>query len=167
MKYFGKFNKIKNVRSWLTIQNLILYFISYILVTIIHELGHAFFVRIYGGEVKGIGFGKGDILIKIGKFYIKRNSLIMGSIEWKLPIIQMKYKYIMIYLGGIIFNLLTGTLIWIFGNEQYADYYRNVIVFSYLIALFSLIPFKFPDNSESDGLKVLHILMNKGEIQND
>lgn len=34
----------------------------------IHELGHAFFVKIYGGEIKGIGFGEGNKIFTFRNF---------------------------------------------------------------------------------------------------
>lgn len=130
-------------------------------------MGHAFFVRIYGGEIKGLGFGEGEVLIKVKKFFVKRKLILMGRIEWKLPINLTSYKYILIYLGGIIFNIITGTLVWIFGNVEYADYYRNFIIFSYLVSFCSLVPFKYSPNTDSDGLKVLNIFIDKRSKLND
>lgn len=64
-------------------------------------------------------------------------------------------------MGGILFNVLTGSLVWIFGDIQYADYYRYIIIFSYLIGFCSLIPLKYTPYTESDGLAVMRVLMNK------
>ncbi|MCM3741556.1 M50 family metallopeptidase [Oceanobacillus luteolus] len=49
------------------------FFIFQPLNVFIHELGHAFFVKIYGGTIQKIEIGIGEHLFRIGKVQIKNN----------------------------------------------------------------------------------------------
>lgn len=129
------------------------------LVFIIHELGHAAFVMLFGGEVKEIRLGAGEDLFRVNKFIIKKNIYWGGFCAWANIDPLAMYKKLLIYLGGIIFNLATGTLIWIVGDVQYADWYRAFIVASYMTAFINILPFKFRNSTlESDGLQCIQLL---------
>ena len=138
--------------------NFMMYIIYLPLVVIIHEFGHATFVMLFGKEVEEVSLGNGKEIFKIKKFVIKNNSWWIGYCAWENIDTMATYKKIIIYLGGIMFNLSTATLIWIFGNEEYADWYRAFIVTSYLVAVINILPFKFSSNIESDGLQCIQLL---------
>ncbi|WP_107840093.1 site-2 protease family protein [Metasolibacillus meyeri] len=129
------------------------------LIVIIHELGHAAFIILFGREVTEISLGVGEVIFRIKKFVIKKNSWWLGYCAWENIDSLATYKKLLIYLGGIIFNLSTATIIWIFGDVQYADWYRAFIFSSYVMALINIIPFKFPSSGlESDGLACIQLL---------
>lgn len=138
--------------------NFMMYIIYLPIVIIIHELGHAAFVMLFGKEVKEISLGFGEDLFKIKKFVVKRNGWWTGYCSWENLDSLAWYKKILIFLGGIIFNIVTGTLVWIFGDVQYADWYRTFIIVSYWSALFNLLPFKYIFIGESDGLQCIQLL---------
>ena len=125
---------------------------------ILHELGHAFFVKIFGGKILSIGFGTGEHLIQIKKFFIKKNSWLSGRIFWSSKKVMNNIKQFFIDIGGPLINILSATLIWIFGDAEYADWYRGYIIYSYLIGIFSLIPLTYNDGVASDGLKLLNLI---------
>ena len=139
--------------------NFLMYIVYIPLVAIIHEFGHAAFVMLFGKEVNEIRLGNGEELFRIKKFVIKKNSWWSGYCAWGNIDTLATYKKLLIYLGGIIFNLCTATCIWIFGDVHYADWYRAFIAASYIAALINIIPFKFPSSKlESDGLQCVQLL---------
>lgn len=140
--------------------------ISFFISIIFHELGHAFFVKIFKGKVKGLGIGMfGKTLFEFKGFYIKKDVL-LGSIKWDLPVNIKEYQLILVYLGGPLFNLITGLVFWIFGNPEYKYYYDGIMVISFNLALFNLFPFYFPSSSssypvKSDGRGILDVFENR------
>lgn len=70
-------------------------------------------------------------------------------------------KMILLYLGGPLTNILSATLLWIFGNSEWADMYRGYIIFSYLTGIVNLVPFKFKSGMESDGLQILNLMSGR------
>ena len=142
--------------------NFVMYIIYIPIVIIIHELGHALFVVLFGKEVREIQLGFGKDLFRIKKFVVKRSiGWNGGYCSWENIDSLAWYKKILIFLGGIILNLVTATLVWIFGDVQYADWYRSFIILSYFIAVINLFPFKFKSNItkiESDGLQCIKLL---------
>ena len=140
--------------------NFVMYIIYIPIVIIIHELGHALFVVLFGKEVREIQLGFGEDLFRIKKFVVKRSmGWSVGYCSWENIDSLAWYKKLLIFLGGIILNLLTATLVWIFGDVQYADWYRAFIVVSYFIAVINLFPFKSNITKiDSDGLQCIKLL---------
>lgn len=139
--------------------NFIMYIVYFPFVIIIHEFGHAAFVILFGKEIEEISLGTGKEIFRIKKFVIKQSNWWTGYCAWENINTLPTYKKLTIYLGGIIFNLFTATVIWIFGTVEYADWYRAFIVTSYLVAFINILPFKFSgSNLESDGLQCIQLL---------
>lgn len=130
-------------------------------VTIVHELGHAFFVKIFGGEIFSIGFGSGKKIFKVKKFYVGSKVVLSGRVYWENEKKFHLHQSILILLGGILFNVVSASLIWFYGNIQYADLYRGYIIYSYFMAFVSLLPFTFSDGVRSDGLQIIELLKEK------
>ncbi|MFS0883266.1 hypothetical protein [Metabacillus niabensis] len=91
---------------------LILIFISYLIATAIHEMGHAFFVKFTNNKVIELRLGKGKkdkYLFKIGDLEIKRLFFLSGSrCVWSFNNWDnYKKDGILISLGGCIANLVT------------------------------------------------------------
>ncbi|KOO48890.1 site-2 protease family protein [Viridibacillus arvi] len=137
----------------------ITYFVIYYpFVIIIHEFGHAIFIKIFGGKVNYIGFGEGDTWLEYKKFRIGKNDWLTGQINFDFENKVPTQKMILIYCGGSLINFISATLIWIFGNEEWANLYRGFIIYSYLIGIASLVPFKYNSGSKSDGLMILSLI---------
>lgn len=66
--------------------NIAYFIICYLVVIIIHEIGHAIFVKIFGGKIIYIGFGEGDPLFEYKKFKIGKKSLLSGGCIMSLKI---------------------------------------------------------------------------------
>jgi len=139
--------------------NFIMYLVYIPIIIIIHELGHAAFVLFFGRDVKEISVGMGDELFRIKKFVVKKYNWWTGYCAWGNIDSLAAFKKLLIYLGGIIFNLITATLVWAYGDVQYADWYRAFIIASFFSALINIIPFKFPSlKFETDGLQCIRLL---------
>lgn len=133
---------------------------------IIHELGHGFFIRIFGGKIDLIGFGSGPVLIKFKKFVIGKKLILTGRIEWNIEKTLSVHQRFLISFGGIFFNIVTATIVWIFVDVRFADFYRGFIIYSYLIAIASLIPLTYSDGVKSDGLKLFELIKGKSSMRN-
>jgi Zn-dependent protease len=133
----------------------------YPIAVLIHELGHAFFVKLFGEKIISIGFGTGEKIVQIKKFYVAKDSILFGKIRWDRSSELNVYQSFFLYFGGILFNILTGTILWIFGDVTYAYIYKPFIFLSYYMALFNLVPFKFRDGRDSDGLLILKLFKSR------
>ena len=138
-------------------------FVAFPVSMFIHELGHAFFVRVFGGKVTGIGFGYHNehILFRWGKFYVSRDRLFEGRTYWEFEGMTVGQR-LFISMGGILFNVITASALWGFGNPAYADFYRGIIIFSYFIALIALLPTTYKDGIDSDGLAAWKLIRRSG-----
>ena len=112
-------------------------------IALIHETGHAFFLKLFGGTFKEFSIGNGDVLWNKNKFYIKKAYFAGGRVVPVSIELLNKRQKAFFFLGGVIFNLLsalaldlvTGYEFWIFRN-----YLDSFIFVSYLNVLINLIP---------------------------
>lgn len=142
--------------------NVIAHFVYAPFVVIIHEYGHAIFVKLFGGKINYICLGAGDMLFRYKVFRIRAIGWwYTGRINYEFENEINTTKKILISLGGPAINIVSATLVWIVGNVEWADWYRGFIVVSYLMAIFSLIPHKVrEDGLESDGLQIINLIKN-------
>jgi hypothetical protein len=141
--------------------NLIHLVIAFFMSIIIHELGHAFFVKIFRGKVNGLGIGMfGETFYEFKRFYIKKDFY-RGSIMWELPINIKDYQLILVYFGGPLFNLITGLVCWIFGNPEYKYYYDLIMNISFVMAFINLLPFYHSSSMKSDGRGILDVFKER------
>ncbi|MEO4052576.1 site-2 protease family protein [Solibacillus sp. CAU 1738] len=138
------------------------------IVTLIHEFGHATFVKLFKGNINIISLGVGNEIFRFKKLSIRKNEWWRGYCGWNIGKLE-SWKEILILLGGFIFNISSATIIWIFADTQYADWYRSFIYLSYAIGFFSIYPYKMQhpirdEELESDGLQCLNLIksINKG-----
>jgi len=109
----------------------------FLLSLIIHEIGHILFIKIYKIPIKQftLSLYGGCLNIDI-KYYNKLN----------------KYKKLLIYSGGILFNLI---LYYLFKNNLFGK-------INLIYCIFNLLPV-YP----LDGYNILKIFINKNKILND
>lgn len=162
MKFYKNQIKEKYDMFDFSLINVIAHIVYAPIVVIIHEYGHAIFVKLFGGKINYIGLGAGDKLFQYKIFRIGEIGWwYTGRICYEFENEIKTTKKILISLGGPAINIVSATLVWIVGNVEWADWYRGFIVVSYLVAIFSLIPYKYrEDGLESDGLKIINLIKN-------
>ena len=126
-------------------QTIITIFIIFPIVTLIHELGHAFFAKLFGAKEIKIELGTGKPLIQTKSFQINQIFYWSGFCYFNLDELtkHKKIKRIFILLGGAIFNLTTLGIMWIlYSFELIPDHFiiKTFMIVTLFIAIFSLLP---------------------------
>lgn len=112
-------------------------------IALIHELGHAFFLKLFGGRVKEFAIGNGDVLWKGNVFYIKTAYFAGGRVKAEDIGVLNKNQKVLFYIGGVLFNLvsaLASHVITGFEFFVFRNYLDSFIFVSYLNVLINLIP---------------------------
>ena len=122
---------------------------------LIHEVGHAFFVKIFGGQIEKIKMGEGKKICSIGLIDIHGWYFVRGSIAFNNIKIKTKISNVLILLGGLIFNFITLELVNYLGKLHnpsfmvvmgYGDpisiILRTIVEYSILILILNLLPIK-------------------------
>lgn len=141
--------------------NFLLSLILSLLCIFIHELGHAFFVKINGGKVKNIQLGIGGEIFSIGIFSINRVFFIGGLCSWEWGNQQVSnFQKFFVYIGGVLFNgLFIGALFLfriLFNVESIYIGYLNFI--NFLLIILCLIPIYYSKDLPSDGKQLIDLL---------
>ena len=135
-------------------------FIFMPIITLIHELGHVFFAKIFGAEIKKIVIGSGKTFLTLGKFEVKTMYFNYGYFQAdKLG--NSKFKKVITLLGGIIFNLASCLIIIILLYIDILsknDLINIFIGFSLYTIIAALIPIKYFNDKNSDGLQICRII---------
>lgn len=130
------------------------------IITLIHELGHAFFAKIFGAEIEKIVIGSGKTFFTLGKFEIKTMYFWFGYFQADI-LGNNKSTKIVTLLGGIIFNLASFSIVRIL---LYIDiisnntFIRLFLAFSLYTIIAALIPIKYYNGMNSDGLQIYQII---------
>lgn len=140
-------------------------FLVFPLVSIIHQSGHLFFAKLFGCNVD-IHIGTGNMMCKIGPFYIRKLYFFDGWCKYKALHQKKngKVKKILVYLGGSVFNI---TAIILVNSLILQDILKPNIIFyqfvyfSFYYVFFSLFPTEFANSGPSDGKAVLNIIFNR------
>ncbi|CAG9621272.1 hypothetical protein [Sutcliffiella rhizosphaerae] len=140
------------------------FFLVLPLVTILHQLGHFFFAKLFGGTVN-IHIGTGNILFKVGSFKIRKLYFYDGWCEYiNVSRGTRKIEKIFVYLGGSIFNISSILLLNGLITREILE--PNIFIyqftyFSFYFVFFSLFPMNHLNGCPSDGMAVLNIITNK------
>ncbi|KKI92869.1 membrane protein [Bacillus sp. SA1-12] len=140
-------------------------FFVFPLVTIIHQVGHLFFAKLFGCNVD-IHIGTGNLLCRIGPFYIRKVYFFDGWCKYKALHQKRngRVKWVLVYLGGSIFNILTIILVnsLILQNILNPNIFLyQFVYFSVYFVFFSLFPADLTSGCPNDGKAVLNIIFNK------
>ncbi|WP_025783397.1 site-2 protease family protein [Sporosarcina sp. D27] len=134
----------------------------------IHEHGHAFFVKIFGGKVYKIEIGIGDPLFKIGSLQVNKQFFMFGICrgEYNSPdstLLIEKIKLSLIALGGIIFNLATILLLIVVKMYTSHHHFLDGYFFSFtgVLILSAIIPVTYFTGYKSDGLVLFNTWKNE------
>lgn len=130
------------------------------IITLIHELGHAFFAKLFKLSITSITLGDGKKLFSLGKLNINILYFWYGRIDVKSFNIS-KSKKTLFLLGGIIFNLISIIIIRYLININFIStfFFQTFITFSEFMIIVSIIPIKHFDGSITDGYQIWNLLM--------
>jgi membrane-associated protease RseP (regulator of RpoE activity) len=138
-------------------------FLAAALSVLTHELGHAFFQKLFGVPVTTIRWGMGPVLFRIGVLEV-RGLLLGGAVTPAGPkLTTSRWKGVVIALGGIIAQWFA---VWILAaTKLYAvpmtQVFCQAFMFFSFLALTQLIPLK-----HWDGYYALQSLLGKYKRQN-
>jgi len=132
------------------------------IITIIHEIGHAFFISLFKGRVTQISIGKGRKLVKLGIFTFYTYFFMGGYCHSEPP--KKEYTFIqsiLVTIGGIIFNLISAGIVGYLSSYKLGSYNNLLDAFvfwSLTLSLITIIPIKIGSTS-SDGRMLFKLLL--------
>lgn len=112
-------------------------------IALVHESGHAFFLKIFGAKVSEFSIGNGDILWRTNNFSIKKVYFFGGRVFSENHEILNKSQRTFFYLGGVLFNFLSALVLHLFTDYEFLvfrNYLDSFIFVSYLTVLINLLP---------------------------
>ncbi|WP_432355588.1 site-2 protease family protein [Sporosarcina sp. A2] len=136
----------------------------------IHENGHAFFVKVFGGVVFKIEIGIGEPLFNIGFIQVNKQFFMFGICKCEYnptdpTSINERVKLSLIALGGVIFNLIT--ILILIAVKMYSAHHHFLdgyfFSFTGILVLSALIPVTYFTGYKSDGLVLINIWKKERE----
>ncbi|MGM8216069.1 site-2 protease family protein [Bacillaceae bacterium W0354] len=136
-------------------------FVSLPIAVIIHEYGHVIFLKLFGAEIREIRFGTSDQKIfSLRKHTLYKGNFLYGRVDFVLNNVST-YKDFLISAGGIIFNIVSASIVWYLMIIDYLPKiipFRGFVLYSYLMAIYVMIPTVYKDGHASDGKHIILIL---------
>lgn len=131
-------------------------------IAFIHETGHAFFLKLFGGKINEFSIGNGKVLWKKNNFNIRNAYFAGGRVVPDNIELMDTPKKSFFFLGGVIFNLISALMLDItIGYEfgVFRHYLDSFIFVSYLNVFINLVPLTtiFGD---TDGKKLIELYKN-------
>ncbi|TFD98397.1 hypothetical protein [Jeotgalibacillus sp. R-1-5s-1] len=136
-------------------------------VSLIHQLGHAFFAKIFGGTCT-FALGRGKKLFCIGPISVHTIYFLDSFCKYTDLKTSNRLTHCLVHLGGVIFNLGSILLINVLIMQDIIKpdvFYYQYAYFSVYFAAFSLLPVNFGNGKYSDGYAAYRILKYKQRIQ--
>lgn len=140
------------------------------LIFLIHELGHAFFVKIFGGQVTKITLGLlGKRILSVGIFQVNLWYFLGGKAEHRNLKIGNKFARGIILIGGLIFNIVSIILINKLGslynpkfmytmvNDLLFNIMRAFVTYSIIIVIINALPIKL-FSMNTDGRQLYQLI---------
>lgn len=112
-------------------------------VALIHEFGHAFFLKLFGGKVKEFSIGNGDVLWTKDVFHIKKAYFAGGRVVAENIGDLNKNQRAAFTFGGVLFNFLSAIALHLITGYEFfvfRSYLDSFIFVSYLNVVINLIP---------------------------
>ncbi|ANU18007.1 hypothetical protein BBI11_13595 [Planococcus maritimus] len=151
------------------------FFINFIVITLfifpfialIHEAGHAFFLKLSGGELVEFSIGNGEVLWKYKLFYLRVAYFAGGHVVAKDIEALGKFQRSLFYLGGVLFNLVSAVILDLatgFELGVFRNYLDSFIFVSYLTVAINLLPMTTLIG-DSDGKKLVNLYREQKAAQ--
>ncbi|MGM0896952.1 MAG: site-2 protease family protein [Bacillota bacterium] len=143
------------------------FFINFIIIALfvfpfiafIHEAGHAFFLKLSGGEITEFSIGNGDVLWRHNQFHIRAAYFAGGRVVPKNIEVLSKLQRILFYLGGVVFNFASAVILDLATGYElgtFRNYLDSFIFVSYMNVIINLIPIT-TIVGDSDGKKLFNL----------
>lgn len=128
-------------------------------IALIHEIGHAFFLKIFGGKITEFSIGNGSVLWKKNNFNIRNAYFASGRVVPNSIETMNTFQKSFFFLGGVIFNVISALLLHVITGYDFGvfrHYLDSFIFVSYLNVFINLIPLTtiFGD---TDGKKLIKL----------
>ncbi|MFB1082873.1 hypothetical protein [Jeotgalibacillus sp. JSM ZJ347] len=136
-------------------------------VSLVHQLGHAFFARIFGGT-SNFALGRGKCLIKFGGISIHSIYFLDSFCKYTSLKYNNRMTNTLVHLGGVIFNFGSIFLINLSIMQDIIGpdiFFYQYSYFSLYFAAFSLLPVNFGNGKYSDGYAAYRIMRYGEELQ--
>ncbi|EQB86791.1 membrane-associated protease RseP (regulator of RpoE activity) [Clostridium punense] len=150
------------------VNNILGFFVMLPIILLIHEFGHVFFVKLFGGKVTNITLGFGKKIISIGILDIRLLYFVSGHFYYENLEKDSKGSRILILLGGLIFNAISMAIVFIPALILYPEYdiynipmlataFQTFLEFSFMFVIFNLLPIRL-NNMNTDGLQLYQLI---------
>ncbi|WP_156857888.1 site-2 protease family protein [Oceanobacillus sp. AG] len=130
---------------------------------IIHELGHAFFIKLLGGKINKIQIGVGGPLINLKGFSFNKYFFILGYVDFDYSTVKIKNKIgdFFIIFGGVLFNIISLIIVILIFNAYNPNSFLKgyYIGFTITLIISALIPVTYPNGYDSDGKNIFKLLI--------
>ncbi|WP_053360657.1 hypothetical protein [Bacillus sp. FJAT-27251] len=139
------------------------FLLIYPVVSIVHTLGHAFFVRVFGGKFK-VEIGRGKVIFQRESFTIHRMYFLDSYVDYTPLKWSNHITHFFVHAGGVVFNLGTTFLLNYLIANGYLEpksIFERYSYFSIWFATFALLPVEYGKGRYSDGLAMYLILRHK------
>ncbi|KKK38730.1 hypothetical protein WQ57_07010 [Mesobacillus campisalis] len=139
------------------------FLLIYPIVSIVHILGHACFVRMFGGKFK-VAVGRGKVMFERGPFTIHRMYFLDSYVDYTPLKWSNCITHFFVHAGGVVFNLGSTFLLNYLIANGYLEpkaVFEKYSYFSIWFATFALLPVEYGDGKYSDGLSMYLILRYK------
>lgn len=128
-------------------------------IALIHESGHAFFLKLFGGKVKEFSIGNGDVLWRKNVFHIKKVYFAGGRVAAENFGIFSRNQRVAFLFGGVLFNFLSALALHLMTGYEFfvfRNYLDSFIFVSYLNVVVNLIPLNTVVG-ETDGKQIVNL----------
>ncbi|MGD7044341.1 site-2 protease family protein [Jeotgalibacillus proteolyticus] len=128
-------------------------------IAFIHEAGHAFFIKVFGGEINEFAIGSGDVLWGKNAFRINKAYFAGGRVITVTDDLFSKNQKVFIILGGVLFNLFSALALDLYTGYSFfvfRNYLDSFVFVSYINVFINLLPFT-TINGKSDGKKLAEL----------
>ena len=139
------------------IELFIILFVIGPIIILIHEVGHVFFVKLFGGKTCRIVLGSGKKILSLEKIDIYTLCFTGGICFYEDLKMDNKISQISIALGGIIFNIMAffiSILLLKHINNLYLTHFKNL---NLILAIYNMLPLTVK-NFDSDGKQLYKTL---------
>lgn len=143
------------------------FFLVLPLISVLHESGHVLFARLMGAKNIRVVVGTGQPLLKLGMLEIRKFYFWYGVCTFENIERKEKLSNILIFSGGILFNLLGIIAVMILVNQKILEpghFTYQFTYFSWYYIFFAIFPMPYPGGNFSHGKIILDLLRDRERV---